>query len=170
MIRPCSRGISPLIGTGTPLFFGVAVPQETEFPESGGLAASATGRPGEGSHGGLKRGGGRGRKEARRRRPIPVQSAAFPLQSSSVLFGPPCEILGSPMEISAKRVFSVHKPEACYNPSRWLSPRRATPPEKISKRKYPGRAATSVRLLPGAGAEKIDYRWCRFAQPPARIV
>jgi hypothetical protein len=34
MIPPCRRGIAPLKGTETPLFVGVAVPQEARFPGS----------------------------------------------------------------------------------------------------------------------------------------
>ena len=73
-------------------------------------------------------------------------------------------------ETSAKVLFLLGKPEACYNPSRWLSPQRTIPPEINLKEQHPGRGTTSVRPPPGSVAEKIDYRWYRFAQPPARIV
>ena len=65
---------------------------------------------------------------------------------------------------------SPSKPEACDNPSRWLSPSRAIPPENIGKENTP-EGYHPLCYPSGVGTNKINNRWYRLlAQPPAKIV
>jgi hypothetical protein len=77
-------------------------------------------------------------------------------------------------EFSAKGIPALSKPEASHNPSRWLSPVGATPPEKFLQESHSGRGATSVRPLPGSMIALMNTGGVaprgRVAQPPARIV
>ncbi len=64
-----------------------------------------------------------------------------------------------------------NKPEACNNPSRWLS--EATPPDNTGKDVTP-EGYHPLCYPSGVGANKINNRWYRpawaGAQPPATIV
>jgi hypothetical protein len=73
---------------------------------------------------------------------LPPSPVYFPSQEPGNVF------------VRATSLPGLGKPEACHNPSRWLSPRppqqRAPPPVSFLTALHPGRGATTVRPLPGS--------------------
>ncbi len=76
------------------------------------------------------------------------------------------------------------KLKVCQHRSRWLSPRRVIPPDLRHTVSYPGRDDSPVKVSMsssgdfrtmetatphGVGRIQWIYRWCRYAQPPARV-